>query len=59
LGTERFVKSVQACYLNEKTYVMRPDHIHRPEESDWDFVEFLRTGNTRFQSGYRSFTALE
>ena len=50
---------MQACYLNEKTYVMRPDHIHRLEESDWDFAEFLRTGKTRFQSGYRSFTALE
>ena len=45
--------------LAAHTYVVRPQFLHRLEEFDWHFAEFLRHGKARFQGHYTGYRALE
>ena len=45
--------------LAAETYIVRREYIHRMDDSDLDFAEFLRNGKTLFLSGYGGFSTLE
>ena len=38
-----------------ETYVLRPEHLDRLGESEWDFSEFLDSGRMRFEQEYGHF----
>jgi hypothetical protein len=58
LSTGRFAKSIQTGYPNKQAYVVRLEYIHRLDEAQWGFAEFLRNAKAGFQSVYGSFRAL-
>ncbi len=61
---EMYVRQPVQIELNDgatlpaTTYVVRPEFLHRLEESEWDFVDFLSNGKERFRRDYRGYQQL-
>jgi gamma-glutamylcyclotransferase (GGCT)/AIG2-like uncharacterized protein YtfP len=61
---EMYVRQPVQIELNDgatlpaTTYVVRPEFLHRLEESEWDFANFLCNGKERFRRDYRGYQQL-